>query len=63
MLFATKYLIIYGGNDHSKFYKDWNMLNLKTGEWMPLKPSYPVGFCVSSSMVWLNGRGILMTNN
>jgi hypothetical protein len=29
--FAGKYFIIYGGNDGTNFFKDWNLLNLKTG--------------------------------
>ncbi len=61
--FAQKYLILFGGNDSSRFLTDWHLLNLKTRLWAPLTPSRPLPPSLHASMVWLNGRGVLMLSN
>jgi hypothetical protein len=61
--FAHKYLILFGGNDSSCFLTDWHLLNLKTRLWTPLTPSRVLPPSLHASMVWLNGRGVLMLSN
>lgn len=58
---GRKYLIIFGGCDQRNFFKDWHLLNLTNFEWTRLRPSIDVGYCLRSSMTWVNGRGVLLT--
>lgn len=60
--FANKYLIIFAGHNHTTFFNDWYLLNIKTKEWKQLHPSLDLFPSSGGSMVWLSGRGILMLN-
>lgn len=60
--FANKYLILFAGSDGTSFFNDWHLLNLKTLNWQPLFPSLEIKYNLGCSMVWANGRGILLVN-
>lgn len=62
LTFGGKYLILFGGSDQLSFLNDWHLLNLKTLEWRPLTPSLQLPASLNCSMVWTNGRGILLLN-